>query len=252
MARGKRAQSESGMYHVFARGVSRCLIFEDDEDRREFVGLLGKFFGSGELRLHAWCLMDNHYHLLVDCGELGTESLSAAMRDLNSSYATFFNSRHGRVGHLFQDRFRSEKIVSNEHFLEELRYIHQNPVKAHLSKTCEYPWSSYNGYLTSPWLVDNEPAASLFGSYEEFIRFHAQYGGSAACSRLERSGRGSADESEMVSAARDALGSIRLEEVSGLGREARDAALRLLKDAHFSLRQIERLTGVPKSVVARA
>ena len=252
MTRTKRFEGESGMHHVYARGVGRCIIFEDDEDRREFVGLLGRYLCTDELSLHAWCLMDNHYHLLTDCHKSDIEMLSTAMRNLNSLYAGFFNKRHGRVGHLFQDRFKSEPVDTDEYFLSLLRYIHQNPMKAGLVPSCAYPWSSFNGYLTSPWLVDNEPAASLFDGVEEFERFHDIMEVDARCGRLERSGNRSVADEELIELAREVLGSKRLESVAGMGRAARDEALRSLKQAHFTLRQVERLTGVPKSVVARA
>lgn len=247
MVRAARQRSESRLYHVMARGVGRCIIFEDDDDRSVFLRILEQQMTKAAVTLHAWCLMDNHYHLLVSA-EL--KNLSPFMRQLNSLYAQYFNERHQRVGHLFQGRFRSEAINTEEYFLAVLRYIHRNPIDAGLSDSCSYAWSSFDGYVDDPKLVDNQLALSMLGE-SGFAELHEEDGRETRCIDVGRT-HSRVSNDEMVDIARSALGDIRVEEVAGLERSKRDEALRTLKKAHLSLRQIERLTGVSKSIVAEA
>ena len=109
------------------RGVGRQLIFEDDGDRQMLLEKLGKLSDEGCLVVYAWCLMSNHLHILV---KEGLEPLATAMKRLGVSYAMRFNLKTGHVGHVFQDRFSSEPVDSDEYFLTVVRYIHNNPEKA--------------------------------------------------------------------------------------------------------------------------
>ena len=127
MPRVARTKSASGIYHVVMRGVGRQLIFEDDDDRRALLEKLGKLSDEGCLTVYAWCLMSNHFHLLI---KEGCEPIASAMKRLGVSYAMRFNLKTGRVGHVFQDRFSSEPVESDEYFLTVVRYIHNNPQKA--------------------------------------------------------------------------------------------------------------------------
>lgn len=221
-----------------ARGVGRSIIVEDDEDRMFFLKLLGRSIDDCDVVLHAWCLMDNHYHLLA---EADLSDLAAMMKKLNSLYALYFNRRHDRVGHLFQGRFRSEPIETDEYFLTVLRYIHQNPVRGHLSDTCDYAWSSYRGYVDAPRLVDNKLAVSMLGGEQGFREFHCIFNDSDPCIDIDRV-RTTFTIEQAILAARQTLQDVRIEEVSRLDRKRRDEAIRTLKAAHLSVRQIERLT----------
>ena len=143
MPRAPRVQIPGGTYHVTARGNRRQVIYHDDDDRRQFIAFRDTITRRYRWRLHAWCLMTNHFHLLVEVPEL---TLSRGMQRLNSTYAAYFNARFSHVGHLFQQRFISRLIDSEEYFAEALRYIAFNPVRAGL---CDYPadwaWSSFYG-----------------------------------------------------------------------------------------------------------
>ena len=248
MPRGQRQQSSCDLYHIMARGVARCIIYEDDNDRRFFLSLLKRYFVGTDISLLAWCLMDNHYHLLAH-GDI--HALSKGLQAINSTYAMYFNERHGRVGHLFQNRFKSKPIEGDEHLLTELRYIHRNPVKDGISPTCHYQWSSFDGYFESPWLVDNELVVSLFESEEEFLRFHEQDDYTSCLSDEVRPARKPFSDEDARAVAEYVLGEIGINDVAGLARSARNEALRSLRSVGLTLRQIERLTGVPKSVIAR-
>ncbi|MCC6353671.1 MAG: transposase [Verrucomicrobiae bacterium] len=126
MARPLRIDVAGGWYHVSARGIERREICRTDADREHWVGLLGELAARFRLRVHAWVLMDNHYHLQVETPEA---NLSAAIQWLNVAHAVWFNRRHRRVGPLFQGRFRAELIDTEGWVAEVNRYIHLNPVR---------------------------------------------------------------------------------------------------------------------------
>ena len=243
-----RKQSESGFYHVMARGVGKAIIYEDDADRTRFLELLSRLTRESKVGLYAWCLMDNHYHILVQ-GDLG--DISELLQLLNGTYARYFNERHGRSGHLFQGRFESEAIDTDSYFLTVLRYIHQNPLRACISSTESYPWSSYREYSDTPWICNTDFGLSLLGGSRGFIAFHRYVDESAVCVDIHGS-RKSMSTEMLLDIARCVLGNTRPEDVAGVNRQQRNDGLRTLKEAQLSLRQIERITGVSKSVVARA
>ena len=126
MARPSRIERAGGWYHVTARGNERREIYRDERDRRHFVELVEEMVGRFRLRVHAYVLMNNHYHLMV---ELGEANLSRAFQWLNVSYSVWFNRRHERSGHLFQGRFKSVVICRDSWGLELSRYLHLNPVR---------------------------------------------------------------------------------------------------------------------------
>lgn len=250
MARTARKEASSSIYHVMARGVGRQIIFEDDIDRRFYLTVLREELAAHEGVLLAWCLMDNHVHLLV---QIALDELSEAMRALGSAYALFFNRRHDRVGHLFQDRFKSEPVEDERYLLTVVRYIHQNPVRAGMSPTCDYRWSSYPAYLGArdeSGQTSCDLVLALFGSTDELVRFHKEIDDSDKCVDVEDAGRPRSDEAAREIAVQ-ALGKIRPEEVSSLPRPRRNEAIRTLRATRLSLRQIERLTGVSRAVVSR-
>lgn len=144
MVRNARRKSESGYYHVMLRGNNRNLIFKNNQDRHKFLELLQKQVDKGYISVIAYCLMDNHLHLLLR--EIDGQ-LTAAMHSLSTAYAIYFNKKYNRVGHLFQNRYDSENIDDEKYLFTALRYIHQNPVKAGICDEVEnYRWSSDRYY----------------------------------------------------------------------------------------------------------
>jgi putative transposase len=128
-----------GIYHVTSRGVDRCAIYRDDEDRADFMRLLRDVASRWHWIGHAYCLMGNHYHAIV---ETHLERLSAGLHRLNGSHAQRFNERHGRGGHLFQGRFHARVLRDDEHLADVCHYTWNNPVRAGLCETGhEWPWS---------------------------------------------------------------------------------------------------------------
>ena len=127
MARPLRIEFNGALYHITARGDKRADIFEDNEDREQFLNLLKEVCSRFNWQIHAYCLMDNHYHLLVETPE---GNLSLGMRQLNGVYTQKFNRKHKRVGHVFQGRIKRIIVEKDAHLLELARYIVLNPVRA--------------------------------------------------------------------------------------------------------------------------
>ncbi|MBZ0092970.1 MAG: transposase [Sulfuricellaceae bacterium] len=141
MSRPIRIEFPDALYHVTARGDRREDIFEDDPDRLMFLATLEQVMTQFNWICHAWCLMDNHYHLLVQTPD---GNLSKGMRQLNGVYTQASNRRHRRVGHLFQGRFKAILVDSDAYLLELSRYVVLNPVRAGMVENpADWTWSSY-------------------------------------------------------------------------------------------------------------
>ena len=165
MARPLRIEYEGAIFHVTSRGNERRNIVRDGRDRRRFLDFLGRVTEDRRWRLYAWVLMSNHYHLLLELRETG---LSKGIHWLNQRLAQTFNGRHDRVGHLFQGRFKAIHVEREGHFLELLRYIVLNPVRAKMiENVAEYEWSSYAataGPAPAPGWLDVRGALAQFDS----------------------------------------------------------------------------------------
>lgn len=143
MARPLRIEFAGAVYHVTARGDRRQTIFKDDEDRQRFLGILARTVALRKWICHAYCLMGNHYHLLIETPE---PDLSKGMRSLNGEFTQAFNWRHKRPGHVFQGRYKAVLVEKETHLLELCRYVVLNPVRSRSMKVRspeEWAWSSY-------------------------------------------------------------------------------------------------------------
>jgi REP element-mobilizing transposase RayT len=174
MARPLRLQFPGALYHVTSRGNARAPIFLEDADRHRFLDILGEVVDRHRWRCHAYCLMTNHYHVLLETPEA---NLSPGMRQLNGLYTQGFNRRHERVGHVLQGRFSGILVERESHLLEVARYVVLNPVRAGIVRSAEdYRWSSLRaalGLARSPSWLTLESVLAPFGSrarYREFVR----------------------------------------------------------------------------------
>lgn len=162
MARKPRIHCPGAFYHVIIRGNARQDIFFDPRDRYRFHLLLQEGTERFGHRLHAFCLMDNHVHLVVQVGEV---PLSRIMQNLCFRYTRWVNWRHQRSGHLFQGRYKAVLVDGDAYLLELVRYVHLNPVRAKVVELPEsYPWTShgaYGGTQTLPWLT-TQTVLSMF------------------------------------------------------------------------------------------
>jgi putative transposase len=154
MARPLRIEFPGAIYHVTSRGDRREPIFEDDQDRHAFLTVVGQATERFDAVILAYCLMDNHYHLVIHTHRA---NLSRLMQQLNGVYTQAYNRRHHKVGHLFQGRLKGILVDENAYLLEVCRYVDLNPVRARIVRDpAKWPWSSYRahtGQATSPaWL----------------------------------------------------------------------------------------------------
>ena len=154
MARPLRLELAGGLYHVTSRGDRREDIYEDDEDREKWLEILGHTCKRFNWRCHAYCLMDNHYHIVIETAEA---NLSKGMRHLNGVYTQYYNLQHDRAGHVFQGRFKGILVERDEYLLELARYVVLNPLRARMIKTIGvWKWSSYQAMIgkvaAQPWL----------------------------------------------------------------------------------------------------
>ena len=141
MARPLRIAFEGALYHVTSRGDRQENVYETDDDRNKYLSILCDVCNRFNWEVHAYCLMSNHYHLLIETHEA---NLSKGMRQLNGVYSQAFNRNHGLVGHVFQGRFKSILVEKESYLLELSRYIVLNPVRAGMvDSAAQWPWSSY-------------------------------------------------------------------------------------------------------------
>ena len=160
MARPLRLTFPGAVYHVMSRGHERSPVFSDDKDRERLLRVIGDVAGEHGWLVHGYCVMDNHFHLLV---ETPRGDLPTGMRSINSRYAQGFNRTHRRRGHLFEGRYKAILVQKDTHLLELLRYVVLNPVRAKMARSPEaWPWSSYRAtaglgaapdWLTVDWTL---------------------------------------------------------------------------------------------------
>jgi len=171
MPRPPRIQYPGAHYHVWDRGNRRAEIFLDDNDRRLFLWLLGAVCEQHHWRCLSYCLMGNHYHLIVRTDQ---PTLSAGMHQLKTCYAQAFNTMHDLTGHVFQSRFRAKRIEDDRYLMQLFRYVAMNPVGANLCSAPEqWPWSSHQviiGMRTHRRWFDRECVLSFFANDTERYR----------------------------------------------------------------------------------
>lgn len=248
MPRIARLESESGFYHLNARGVGKRRIFEDNFDRTVFVKALERFSQTCQVQIKAWCLMENHFHILAKGDRQNIQSL---MHRLGTAYAQRFNGRHGHVGHVFQGRYHSTAVLSNEQLLATIRYIHLNPVVDGIATLESFRWSSYFQYLGTKGFCDLDDMRELFGSRDAFKRFHyAEV--EERCAVPCNAHRYRISDAEAARLAEARFGSRFADEIPNLPKERRNQALRTLFEMGVSDRQIVRLTGIGRSIVQRS
>jgi len=231
------------------RGINRQDIFEDDEDRAEFLECLFRYRQQCEFALYAYCLMSNHVHVLLKENEY---SISNLVKKISSSYVHYYNWKYARTGHLFQERFKSEPVEEDDYFLTVIRYIHQNPLKANIVERIEdYEWSSYSDYLEKARL-DHGTAMNLFGRYsknplEEFIRYN-NIQNNDRC--LEFKDTIKRSDKEVRKIIKQTGGFENVNEIQYADRERKSEIIRRLKRVKgISMRQLQRITGLSYRII---
>lgn len=183
MPRIKRNYNQvTNLYHIIIRGVDKQDIFYEDKDRYKFLKELANTKEKYKFQLCAYCLMDNHVHLVIYDKN---QNISKSIQSLMIRYTAYFNQKEDRVGYLVQGRFLSKNIMNQKYFVNVCRYIHQNPLKANIAKIEDYKWSSYQEYLGNlvykEKLVDVLLLLNQFSktnhneAVDELIKFHREF-----------------------------------------------------------------------------
>ena len=179
MARPLRIEHEGALYHVTSRGNERKAIFKDNQDRELFLNILNKVNDRYHCLCYTYCLMNNHYHLIVETSD---GNLAQGMRQLNGVYTQASNRKHGRMGHLFQGRYKAILVQKESYLLEDFRYVVLNPVRAKaVDRPEEWKWSSYRAMgglerphpcLTTDWVLGQwgERRGQAGKKYREFVK----------------------------------------------------------------------------------
>lgn len=173
--RQARVRSASDCYHIIMRGNNKAAIYDNDIKKAYFMTMLNDAETNEKFELSAWCLMDNHVHIILK-GDL--EILSATLKSINIRYAKMHHKYYETSGHVFQSRFLSQPIETDEYLLAAVRYVHNNPVKAGMVVFPEqYTWSSYNAYFLDELTDPMQQVMKMFsGNRNMFKRFHREEG----------------------------------------------------------------------------
>ncbi len=179
MPRGARLDAPGTLHHIMVRGIEKRSIVSDDRDRKDFLSRMGALAVETQTIVYAWALMDNHAHILLRSGSFG---LPTFMRRLLSGYAIFHNRRHGRSGHLFQNRYKSIVCEEDPYFMELVRYIHLNPLRAGLVDSLmalhDYQWCGHSAIMARQKneFQDREYVLKWFGQKEgEALKAYCQF-----------------------------------------------------------------------------
>ena len=248
-------KSITGFYHVCARGKGGRLIFESDEDRWEFLGLMRDCCRDAQVTIVAWCLMGDYVDLVLLDYE---DEMSTAMQRLLLTYARRFNKRTGRAGRLFRERFERRSLDTDRQVMEAIRSVHADPQEAGISLIERYPWSSFAEHLraydsdaaeAARGFSDPSCVLELFGSAEGFIAHSLSTpdgGEPALCDMKETEWECHVFADKLAKG----LG-VSLHGVKAAPPAQRDTVIVGLHDAGFTVRQIERYAGIGKSTVSR-
>lgn len=247
MPRQARKKSESGIYHVMLRGINQQQIFEDEEDYEKFLQILRECKAVSGFKLFAYCLMGNHIHLLIKPEQ---EPLEQVFKRIGGRYVYWYNVKYQRVGHLFQDRFKSEPVEDDSYFLTVIRYIHQNPVKAGICKEIEdFKYSSYRDYQKELGLIDTDLAFGIV-SKKEFNRYNHEMN-TDKCLEMDASPRIRVTDEQAKIIIEKYSKCKTVSEFQKLDAKAQHEFMSIFQQRGMSIRQISRLTGITKGIVEK-
>ncbi|MCR5205081.1 MAG: transposase [Lachnospiraceae bacterium] len=243
MPRTARLINVNGYQHIIIRGIGKQILFEDDWDYKYFISLMQRFSDETGVKVCGYCLMDNHVHIITHDKE---NAISLFMKKIGISYAGFYNNKYERTGHLFQDRFKSEIVYDERFFLTVLRYVLRNPEKAGICATDKYRWSSYSLCFTESSFIENDLIRELFKNVDDF-RDYVLMDSSDKCMEYEEK----KDDIWALDLIKRTLGIDNGTILQTYGRTDRNDAIKKLKAAGMSIRQISRMTGLSKGVIQK-
>ena len=262
MSRQARQKSGTGIYHVMMRGINHQNIFEDAEDYYQFLATLDAMALSFEpdgtpsgknYTLYAYCLMSNHFHLLIRERE---EKVGVTIKRIASSYVYYYNKKYGRDGHLFKERFKSEPVNDMAYFVTLLRYIHQNPVKASIVnniKDYEYSsWGEFAGTVEPVFRICDTATVLRRISFEHLNDLmNEMLPQDVRCIDMESSSKIRPSDDQIWKIIIEMTSVTNSSAFQKLEDESKRRVLKELKTRGASHRQLERLTGVGRGVIQK-
>ncbi len=253
MSRPPRIISKTGLYHIVFRGINKQDLFEEKADYDKLIDILVTLKKDFHFEVYAYCFMTNHAHLFIK--EQESEDIKKIMHRLLTRYVGWYNFKYKRSGSLIGNRYKSEPIEDAEYYLTLLRYIHQNPIKAGIvKKISEYRYSSYNDYIKlKTELVDIRFALSMFDTdntmaVQKFEEYHSYIGDD----NFYISNTKKLTDEQLRRKLKRITKGVNSREISELPRQQRNELLNQLREAGFTIGQLERLTGVSRGIITRA
>lgn len=245
--RQPRQHSEFGYMHIMVRGNNKQIIFEDENDNRKYLSLIEKNARICSVDIIAYCLMENHAHILV---YEPLRNISIFMKAVNGSYTRYFNNKYGCIGSLFQDRFLSKPINSEKYLLSVFRYILQNPQKSGICVANNYKWNSYKYYGKNSQFVNTQIIESYIPEYENYVEFINSEEKKYNSNDFLHFGTGRHnDEHEKYILYKNFKTKSGLM-IKSFNKSERDSAILLLINNGMSIRQISRITGVGRHIIS--
>ena len=253
MPRKPRIMSSTGIYHIILRSVNQHIIFEDDSDYQKFLFVLSDCVKKYDNQIYAYCLMDNHVHLLM---QSPPDNLASFFQSLGTRFVRWYNNKYSRSGHLFQERFYSVAIENESAFLSVLLYIHNNPVNANICLfPSEYHWSSYKAYYgaNNP-LVNVSFAYNISGSKESLLHFFATEQPSSDDELFLKDHRETTHfltDEQALSVFRSLTSLSSTSDVNTLPKIQRNDYVRKLREKGLTIKQVARLMDISENTVKR-
>lgn len=244
MSRKPRQYTRGKLLHVIVRGIGRQILFENHADYMYYLSLLRKYKQETAMDIIAYCLMENHVHMLLQDHDGNT---ALFMKKTGISYAAYYNKKYERTGHLFQDRYISQVIEDERGLLNVFQYILLNPEKAGISMFASYRWSSYQEYGNRKQLSNSKIIEDLLGSRDQLDNLLR---GTSDLQHMEPGSRHRDDSwaQAVLHHVLDVKNGVSLQKMA---KHDRDDVIRSLRRAGLSIRQIERLTGISRGVIQR-
>lgn len=256
MSRKARIFSETGIYHIIIRGNNQQNIFNDDEDRLLLLNRIQKYSSELNIHIYAYCLMNNHVHLLIGNAN---PNMSKFMLKLNTSYSRLFNIKYERTGHLFQGRYLSKPVKNNKVCMKVIRYILHNSQKAGLGKYDEYIWNSFQSiiddnqaFVYKPVLkvhIDKDFIFNLFSNKNNFISY---LNISTDEVFMEYEGKKHINDNNCMLFIKKIMNIANIYQINRIPIDEIKKYLKIIKSFGISQNQISRITGISRKIIRAA
>lgn len=254
MSRNARKDSLSGskIYHIILKGINSQEIFFEDSDRKFFLKQLEETKKLYKYDIYAYVLMNNHIHLLIYDEEM---NISEIIHRICTIYAMYFNKKYERIGHLFQNRFKSKRVESERYLLNLIRYIHRNPQKDAICKMDRYKWSSYQEYISQPVITNTSFILDIFDmdknkALKRFIEYNKNNSDEYDIPEYEI--KKTITDEEAIERIRKILKIENIMAIQNFDKNLRNKCIsEIFKLNGISKRQISRITGISSRTIQR-